>query len=60
MMDLGLPRIEDISYMNLKAQQLVGKNHDDCHKPTAEGQSKAYLELQRKVAKLEAKNKKQT
>ena len=29
---LGLPKIEDISYMNLKAQQLIGKNHDDCHK----------------------------
>ena len=58
-LDLGLPKIEDISYMNLKAQQLLGKNHDDCLKQTPDGQSKAYLELQRKVAKLEAEKKKQ-
>ena len=39
---------------------MAGKNHDDCLRPAAEGQSsKAYLELQRKVSKLEAEKKKQ-
>ena len=41
---MGFPAVEDISYMNLKAQ--TNKGHDHCLK---EGQdvvnSKAYIEL---------------
>ena len=47
--------------MNLKAQQ--GRGHEECVRSSQEGvahtSSKAYLELQRKVQKLEAQNKKQ-
>ena len=48
--------------MNLKAQQMHGKNHEECLKSAADGgglSTKAYLELQRKVSKLEAEKKKQ-
>ena len=60
-LDLGFPKIEEISYMHLKAQQQP--RHDECVPKTpgheAAPSSKAYLELQRKVSKLEATKKKQ-
>ena len=49
--DLGFPKIEDIGYFNLKAQS--PKYHNQCDKET-ETKSRAYLEMQRKVDKLEA------
>ena len=60
LLDLGLPKIEQISYMHLKAQQQASGNHDECKEQAGQAQgsqvrsSKAFLELQRKVSKLEA------
>ena len=58
-LDLGFPSVEEVSYMRLKGQNKDA--HKDCTKEGAKDvlTSKAYLELQRKVAKLEATKKKQ-
>ena len=58
---LGFPKIEDISYMHLRAAQAnTASNHQESSTVGGVLSSKAYIELQRKVAKLEAKNKKQS
>ena len=49
--ELGFPKIEDISYFNIKHKS--PKYHQDCDKET-ETKSKAFLEMQRKIAKLES------
>ena len=49
--DLGFPKIEDISYFNLRNHS--PKYHKQCNKET-ETKSKAFLEMQRKLDKLES------
>ena len=56
MCDLGFPKIEDISYFNIKHKS--PKYHQDCDKET-ETKSKAFLEMQRKIAKLESQKQSQ-
>ena len=57
--DLGLPKLDDIGYMDLRAKQLKGDPHDDCYKKgyDQKNQTKAFLEMQRKIAKLESTKK---
>lgn len=41
--ELGFPKIEHISYMNLKAQP--AQAHDDCLNSNANHSSKAFVEM---------------
>ena len=58
-LDLGFPNLDDIGYMDLRAKQLKGASRDDCYQagPDKKNQTKAFLEMSRKIAKLESTKK---
>ena len=60
-LDLGFPNLDEIGYMDLRAKQIKGTAHDDCHKsgPDHKIATKAILEMSRKVSKLESTKKHQ-
>ena len=61
LIDLGFPKIEEISYLNLRAQQQAQQGHQPPpQNDQLDGKSlrKACLELQRKVDRLEHDKKK--